>query len=148
MQIDSSIEIDAAATHVWTIYADVERWHEWTTSVQHVVALDGPGIAVGKRFEIKQPRFPKLIWEVTEVVPGVSWSWRQRSPGGTTIATHEVVEQGSNRALVRQRIEQRGAVGVVVGLLTSRIGKRYVELEAKGLKSRSEGQLLHDAPRD
>ena len=42
-----------------------------------------PASRSGKRFEIKQPRLPKLVWEVTEVEPGVSWTWRQRSPGGT-----------------------------------------------------------------
>ena len=48
-------------------------------------------IEVGRRFEIKQPRMPKLVWEVTEVEPGVSWTWRQQSLGGTAFASHEVV---------------------------------------------------------
>ena len=148
MQIDYSVEIDATAAQVWTIYADVERWPEWTTSVLRVVALDGPGIAVGKHFEIKQPRFPNLIWEVTEVADGTSWVWRQRSLGGTTLASHEIVESGTGGVIVRQRIEQSGPVGRVVGVLTRRIGRRYLELEAQGLKSRSETKSLHDAPRD
>src|SRR5262249_48426335 len=85
MIVDSSVEIDAPATTVWDIFADVERWPEWTASVERIVALDGPGIEVGKRFEIKQPQLPKLVWEVTEVQPGRSWSWHQRRPGATTI---------------------------------------------------------------
>ena len=70
MITDSSVDIDAPASLVWDVFSDVERWPEWTASVTRLVALDGPGIAVGKRFEIKQPRMPKLVWEVTEVVPG------------------------------------------------------------------------------
>src|SRR4249920_658571 len=117
MITDSSVEIDAPASIVWDVFVDVERWAQWTASIERIVALDGPGIDVGRRFEIKQPRMPKLVWEVTEVDPGTSWSWRQRSLGGTTLASHEVVAQGPERTLVRQAIDQRGPVGVVVGVL-------------------------------
>ena len=71
MITDNAVEIDAPATVVWDVYSDVERWPEWTASVTRLVALDGPGLAVGKRYEIKQPRMPKLVWEVTDVTPGV-----------------------------------------------------------------------------
>jgi uncharacterized membrane protein len=145
MITEDRVEIDAPATVVWEIFTDVERWPEWTASMQRVVALDGPGIEVGKRFEIKQPRLPKLVWEVTSVDPGASWSWRQRSPGATTIASHEVVSQ-SERTLVRQRIEQRGPVGAAVGLLSRRLTKRYLHLEGEGLAARSD-RRRPDAPR-
>jgi uncharacterized membrane protein len=144
MITDSSIEIDAGATTVWDVFVDVERWSEWTASIEWIVALDGPAIEVGRRFEIKQPRMPKLVWEVTDVDPGSSWTWRQRSPGGTTLATHEVVALDPERTLVRQRIDQRGPVGVAVGLLMRRLTRRYLDLEGSGLKARSE-QRRHDA---
>jgi hypothetical protein len=130
---------------VWAVFADAERWPEWTASVSRVVALEGPGIEVGRRFEIKQPRFPALVWEVTEVDPGVSWTWRQRSPGGTTLATHEVVPVDAGHTRVLQRIEQRGPVGVAVGALTRRLTRRYLTLEGEGLKARSEQHAGLDA---
>jgi hypothetical protein len=145
MITDSAVEIGAAAAVVWDVFVDVERWSEWTTSVQRIVALDGPGIEVGRRFEIKQPRMPKLVWEVTEVEAGVGWTWVQRSPGGTTLAVHEVVSQGPDRTLVRQRIDQRGPVGVAVGLAMRRLTRRYLELEGQGLKARSEERSRRDA---
>lgn len=145
MITDSSIEIDAPAARVWDVFSDVERWSEWTASVQGITPLDGPGIEVGKRFEIKQPRMPKLVWEVTEVHPGTGWTWVQRSPGGTSLAVHEVVAQGADRTLVRQRIDQRGPVGTLVGVLMRRLTRRYLELEARGLKARSEERAGHDA---
>ena len=138
MMTEHSVEIDAPPDAVWDIYADVERWPEWTASVDRVVPLDGPGLAVGKRFEIKQPRFPTLVWAVTSVDPGASWTWRQHSPGGTTLATHEVEALGPDRTVVRQRIDQRGPIGVVVGLLTRRLTRRYLGMEADGLKARAE----------
>ena len=141
---NSSIEVDAPMADVWAIYADVERWSEWTASIDRVTPVGDAGLEIGHRFEIKQPRFPKLVWEVTAVEPGTSWTWRQRSPGGTTFASHEVVAQGE-RTLVRQRIEQRGPVGVVVGVLMLRLTKRYLDLEGQGLKACSEELRRRDA---
>lgn len=143
MITDCGVAIEAPANVVWDVFSDVERWPEWTASVTGLVALDGPGIAVGKRFEIKQPRMPKLIWEVTEVESGASWTWVQRSPGGLTVARHDVIFDGDSRTLVRQQIDQRGPIGVLVGLLMRRLTKRYLELEAAGLKARSEQRHLH-----
>jgi uncharacterized membrane protein len=62
MITESSVEIDAPASLVWDVFSDVERWPEWTDSVTRLVALDGPGLAIGKRFEIKQPKLPTLVW--------------------------------------------------------------------------------------
>jgi uncharacterized membrane protein len=136
MITDNSIEIDASALSVWDVFVEVERWPEWTASVQRIVPLDGAGIEVGNRFQIKQPRLPNLTWEVTEVEPGVSWTWSQRSLGATTFASHEVVPRGTERTLVRQCIQRQGPVGFVVGVLMWRLTKRYLDLEGRGLKAR------------
>jgi hypothetical protein len=109
------------------------------------VALDGPGLAVGRRFQIKQPRIPTVVWEVTAVEPGSSWTWRQASPGAQSVADHEVVVQSDGSTLVRQRIEQRGPVGAVIGRLMRRTTRRYLRLEGEGLKSRVEQSLRRDA---
>jgi len=142
MIIDSSIEIDAPAAVVWDAFVAVERWPEWTASVQRIVALDTATIEVGNRFAIKQPRLPNLTWEVTKVEPGVSWTWHQQSPGATTVASHEVVPLGAGRTLVRQRIHQRGPIGAMTGVLMRRLTKRYLDLEARGLKARSETERV------
>lgn len=145
MITESSIEIEAPAATVWDVFADVARWPDWTESVDRLTPLDGPELEVGRRFRIEQPRFPALVWEVTEVDPGRGWTWRQRSPGGTTLAVHEVAPQADGMTLVRQRIEQRGPVGVLVGLVTRRLTRRYLTLEADGLKAASESRHRRDA---
>lgn len=133
----SSVDIDAPADLVWDVFTDVEKWPEWTASVTRLTGLDGPHLAVGRRFEITQPRMPKLVWTVTDVDPGTSWTWVQRSPGGLTSARHEVVAAGGG-ALVHQELEQRGPLGSLVGLLMRGMTRRYLALEAQGLKARSE----------
>jgi uncharacterized membrane protein len=142
MITESGVEIHAPASLVWDVFSAVERWPEWTASVTRLVALDGPGLAVGKRFEIKQPKMPKLVWKVTDVTPGVSWTWVQASPGGITVALHTLTPIADDRTRVHQELDQRGPVGAVVGRLMLRTTRRYLELEAQGLKRRSE-QLRH-----
>jgi uncharacterized membrane protein len=146
MITDSSVEIDAPAAVVWEVFTDAARWPDWTASMTRVTPLDGPAMEIGNRFEIKQPRFPVLVWTVTAVDSGVSWSWEQRSPGGTTIATHALTAMSGERTLVRLRIEARGPIGVLVSAITRRLTRRYLELEAQGLQAASEQRARHDAP--
>lgn len=138
MNAEESIEIDAPAPVVWRVYADVVRWPSWTASVTAVEPLDGPELAVGRRYAITQPRFPRLVWELTQLDPGTSWTWEQRSPGGLTIAGHVVEPIDGDRTRVIQRIEQRGPLGSLVGLLARRITRRYLTMEAHGLAAAAE----------
>ncbi len=138
MITEDSVEIEAPPQLVWAVFSDVEGWPEWTASVTSLVALDGPGLSVGKRFAIKQPRMPRLLWKVTELHPGSSWTWEQRAPGASASARHDVIAQPGGRTLVRQRLEQRGPLGALVARLMLTTTKRYLELEARGLKARSE----------
>ena len=42
------------------------------------------------------------------------------------------------RTLVRQKLDQQGPVGAIVARLMLRTTRRYLEMEAQGLKGRSE----------
>jgi uncharacterized membrane protein len=137
MTVASSIEIAAPASVVWDVFTDVERWPEWTPSV---TTLDGPELAVGHRFEIKQPRLPRLVWVVTDLRPGQSWTWVQRSFGGQTAASHHLSVARSGHTTVHQTIDHRGALSVASGLVLARRTRRYLALEAQGLKARCENE--------
>jgi hypothetical protein len=138
MNVASHIEIEASAARVWSVFTRVESWPAWTPSVTSVDALDGPEIAIGHRFRIEQPKLPPLVWEVTAVDPPVSWTWSVRSFGATTSARHVVSPLGPRHSAVTQVIEQRGLFGVIAGLLTRRLTRRYLAMEASGLKVVSE----------
>jgi uncharacterized membrane protein len=135
---EDSVEIEAPAQLVWDVFSNVEHWPDWTASVTSLTGLDGPALAVGKRFTIKQPGMAKLVWTVTEIDPGSSWTWVQRAPGSLVTARHEVIAQPGGRTLVRQQLDQGGALGALVGRLMVKKTKRFLELEAQGLKARSE----------
>ena len=138
MITDASIEIDAPAATVWDVFSDVERWPEWTASVTSLRALDGAELEVGRRYEIRQPKMPRLVWTVTQLQAGSGWTWEVRSAGATTTAVHEVIAEGPGRTLVRQRIDQRGPLGTLVGVLMRRLTRRYLDLEGEGLRRTSE----------
>jgi uncharacterized membrane protein len=138
MFTEDSVEIDAPPQLVWDVFSDVEHWPDWTASVTSLVGLDGPALAVGRRFAIKQPGMSKLVWKVTDSDPGTSWTWVQRSPGVLVSARHDVIAQPGGRTLVRQQLDQRGVLGALVGRLMVKKTKRFLELEAQGLKARSE----------
>ncbi|UQX11794.1 SRPBCC family protein [Candidatus Mycobacterium methanotrophicum] len=138
MFTEDSVGIDAPPHLVWQVFSDVERWPEWTASVTSLVGLDGAGLAVGRRFAIKQPGMSKLVWKVTELEPGSSWTWVGRSPGARVTACHDVIAKPGGRTLVRQQIDLRGLLGSLVGRLMVKKTRRFLELEAQGLKARSE----------
>jgi hypothetical protein len=78
------------------------------------------------------------VWEVTACYPGTSFTWVSRGPGARVTAHHfiEAVATGSRATL---SINFRGPVALLVGWLTAGRTKRYLEMEAQGLKRRSEG---------
>jgi uncharacterized membrane protein len=137
MEHEERIVIDAGVATVWQVLADVERWPEWTSSVRSVELLDG-ALAVGGRVRIRQPKFPPVVWEVTELAPGTAFTWVSRTPGARAVGRHELLDGGDGTTTAVLTISQTGPVGTIVGLVTRGLTRRYVALEAKGLKDRSE----------
>lgn len=147
MITEDGVDIDAPPQLVWDVFTDVEHWPDWTASVTSLVGLDAATLAVGRRFAIKQPGMSKLIWKVTEIEPGRSWTWVQSSPGVRVTARHDVIARPGGRTLVRQRLDQRGVLGALVGRLMVKKTKRFLGLEAQGLKARSEQLSRTDGAR-
>jgi uncharacterized membrane protein len=137
MRFEDSVTIDAAAARVWAVYSDVERWPEWTASVTSVELLDPGPLRVGSRARIRQPRLPVAEWTVTDLDEGRSFTWVARGPGVRTTGTH-LVERDGDRARATAVLEQGGPLGPVVGLLTRGLTRRYLAMEAAGLKARAE----------
>jgi hypothetical protein len=143
MNFEDGISIQADRQRVWAVYSDVERWSEWTDSITSVERLAGSGVEVGARVRIRQPKLPAAVWEVTAHDPGVSWTWTSKAPGVTTVAWHRVVEQVDGSVRVEQGIEQHGPLGWVIGKAYGGLTRRYLAMEAAGLKARSESTVAH-----
>jgi uncharacterized membrane protein len=136
VQVERTVEVDAPAEAVWAVLEEVRGWPQWTASMSEVEPLaDGP-LAVGSEVRVKQPRLPAAVWEVTELEPGRSFTWVNRSPGMTSTGEH-AIEPAGERCVVRLRFTQAGPLSVLA-LPFLPLTKRYVDLEAQGLKRRAE----------
>ena len=138
MEVHETVEIAAPPERVWQVLADVEAWPTWTESVRSARRLDGGPLAEGSRVELSQPRLPKATWVVTELVEGRSFSWSARGPGVVSLADHELEPVGAGTR-VTLRFTQQGPLGGAVGKLAGGLVRRYVGMEAAGLKRHCEG---------
>jgi len=148
MHHETSIEITASPELIWSTLSEVERWPEWTNSVTEVERLDTGDFGVGSRARVKQPGMPRLTWEVTEYAPGEVFSWASKLPGVTTTGGHRFApgpsgsasgsDVPSGRVTVTLTLDQEGFLAPVVWRLTGSRSRRYVQMEAEGLKRRCE----------
>jgi uncharacterized protein YndB with AHSA1/START domain len=137
MQVTETVEIAAPPERVWQVLTDVEAWPTWTDSVRAARLLDGAPLAEGSRVELRQPRLPTTVWVVTELVDGSSFSWSARGPGVVSVADHRL-EPGDGGTRVRLEFSQQGPLGTALGVVAGGLVRRYVGMEAAGLKRRCE----------
>lgn len=81
---------------------------------------------------------PTMVWTVSAIHTGRCFEWSAKAGGVTTYASHEIVAQPDGRVLVTLVVRQRGLLAPLVRLFTGRRTQRYIEVEGKGLKEKSE----------
>jgi uncharacterized protein YndB with AHSA1/START domain len=137
MEAVATVSIAAPVRDVWAVLLDVEAWPTWTASMRAVRRLEGGALREGSRVEIRQPGFPKAVWEVTSLEPERAFTWENHSPGLRSVGHHELRAEGDG-TVVTLRLGQSGALAGVVGLLAGPRTRRFVDLEAQGLRRRCE----------
>jgi len=140
-QFSISIDIDAPADRVYEVMADTDRWHEWTPSVTSIKRLDSGPFVVGSRAVIRQPKFPPALWTVTAIDGRRSFTWSNRAPGIKVIAHHSIDGNG-DRSKATLSLRYEGILGGLLARVTRGITNRYLAMEAKGLKARSENPFF------
>ncbi|MFB4303436.1 SRPBCC family protein [Actinomadura sp. NTSP31] len=137
MHFEVTVDIDAAPETVWNLLKDVERWPDMTASMSAVELLDTP-LAEGSRARVRQPGMPAAVWTVTAFTENENFTWRSRSPGVTTTGGHEVRPGPSGGTTVRLTLDQTGPLAPLIALLLGSRTRRYVTMEANGLKAAAE----------
>jgi uncharacterized membrane protein len=136
-KVHTSVDINAPAAVVWAVLSDVEAMPQWTKSMSNVRREDIGDFTVGSTAVVTQPRLGTGRWTVTECTPLRSFAWVVSRPGITTAGIH-LLEPTPDGVKVTLTIEHRGPLAAVVALLTSPMTRRYIHMEAAGLKRQSE----------
>jgi uncharacterized protein YndB with AHSA1/START domain len=133
-------QIAAAPEVVWAVLVDIDRWPTWTQSVRSAQRLDDGPLAVGSRARLRQPGMPTMVWEVTDLTAPTEFTWRARTPGVATIAVHRMTPASDGGTALTLAVEHAGPLAGLVGALTRSRTRRYIGLEAAGLKQASEAR--------
>ncbi len=138
MDIVRTIDIDATADTVWSLMTDVERWPEWTASIKDLQRLDKSQFGLGSRVRIQQPRLPTAEWTVTQLEPQRYFAWTNVSTGLTSVGGHRVESTGPRSSRVTLSVDWSGWLAPLIRLVYGKLSRRYVDMEAEGLKRRAE----------
>ena len=138
MRQTTSLDTAADLASVWDALVDVTSWPRWTASMTAVERLDEGPLRVGSRARIKQPGFPWLVWEVSELTPKSQFTWFTAAPGSRTAGRHVLQRNPDGTTRITLEIDQTGPLGVVVGALIAGKTRRFLSMEAAGLKAASE----------
>jgi uncharacterized membrane protein len=135
--VSVTVDIAAPPRRVWQAVADVADWPRWTTSMEDVKRLDEGPLRVGSTARIKQPGLPVLVWEVTDLNEGTSFTWVTRTPGVAAWAGHEIVAAAGGSRLTLS-VTWTGIFGGLVGALMGRRTRESIMRDAEGHKSCAE----------
>jgi len=120
----------ATPAQLWSLASDVERWGDRLPTVDSVRPLTSGPTGVGSRYEVRQPRLPRAVWEVTDWQPGRSFTWVSSSPGVRSTAVHTVHDDGDGSRL-ELSLDWSGLLAPLLELLIGRTARSMVETEAE-----------------
>jgi uncharacterized membrane protein len=131
------VDIDAPAHRVFQTLCDVERWPQWTPTMQSVQRMDDGPFAVGSQTRVIQPKLRPAVWQVSAMDADANFTWVSKSPGLRLEAGHKVQSAGAG-CCVLLTFAMSGALSSVAGLVYGRLIAEYVNTEAQALKERCE----------
>ena len=136
----TSINLSASREQAWRILAEMEKWPEWTESMSSVRAVGTGPIGLGSKFAVKQPQLPLAEMTVIEWQPGHSFTWRSEGQFVWAVAEHVLTPAGHGCTLTLS-LKFGGLLAPMVTLLSGKLVRRYVRMEAEGLQAECLRQL-------
>lgn len=138
MHYEVSVDVAAPPERAWAILADVERWPEWTASTRSVRRLEEGPLQAGSTARVEQPGLAPMTYRVTGFTPGADFTWVARRAGIQVVAAHRLAPRGDGACAVTLTLDMRGPLAPLLGRLLGDRARRYVGMEAEGLKRRAE----------
>jgi uncharacterized membrane protein len=136
-----SIDIEAPPANVFAVLCDVESWPEWNASVTSVKRMDEGAFRLGSRALVRQPALKPAVWKVTALAHGRRFTWVTVNPGVRTEGDH-VIEPAGAGSRVTLSLRFSGLLAPLVSRIYRGLSRRFLSLEAQGLKARCEGRAI------
>lgn len=137
MIVEHRIVIAADPALVWAVTSDVERWPDWTPTVNGARFVGGDRLAPGSVVMLRQPMQPESEWTVTEFEEGRRFAWQSQRRGIRFSAVHQV-DPAAGGASSLLRAEASGGLAWLLWPLLAIALKRALAQENAGLKARCE----------
>ena len=146
MIVTNSISIKAPRSIVWALFTNVERWPRWLPTVSTVRPLTNTSFRVGARYRLKQPFQRPMVWEVSEVVPGRSFTWVARLPKAVLRARHDL-EDRKDGTCVTLTFAREPRLPFIVPRVLCEVPVRWaLRLENRSLKAACETSAASNQP--
>lgn len=139
IEFRDTVTVTAAAADVVDVLCAVERWPSWTDSMSRVTRHGSGPLAVGEKVTVKQPRLPAATWTVT-ALDRHGFSWTSSGPGVHSAAGHRVQRSSDGRTVVTLTFSLSGPLARLTALVYSTLIRRYIRMEADGLRREVEGR--------
>ncbi|MBO0934466.1 SRPBCC family protein [Fibrella aquatilis] len=114
-----ALETTALPDTIWQLWTDVPNWKLWDDGLKSAV-LNGP-FAIGSTGILLPDKGPKAHFKLTEVVPGVSYTFRTKLPLGALFVKRYLTSQ-SGRTTFTHEV---WFTGLTKGLFGRALGRRY-----------------------
>jgi len=132
-----TVTVNATVADVARVIQDVERWPTWTASMSTVTRHGTGPLAVGETVSVKQPRLPPSTWTVT-VCDETGFTWTSSTPGVRSTGEHWARDTGDGRTTATVALIMNGPLAPVTARLYGSLIRRYVRMEADGLRAEVE----------
>jgi uncharacterized protein YndB with AHSA1/START domain len=133
----TTVDIAAPPAAVWAVTTDVEAWPSWNVATPTVRRQERAPIGPGSTVIVIQPKLRPATWTVREAVRDQSFVWDTTGPGYVVTARHDIRPYRDGSTL-RLQVVMTGVLSRVVWLVTGSVVRRYLDLEAAGLRNRCE----------
>ncbi|MFN8587470.1 MAG: SRPBCC family protein [Candidatus Eisenbacteria bacterium] len=136
---ETAVTIAAPPEHAWNVLVDFERWPEWTASMRRLERVTPGPAGRGARVRVEQPELQPAVFTITDWRPGSGFRWVMGGAALGACADHELAPEGGGTRLLL-RVKYTGLLAPLVALAYGGLTRRYLAMEAEGLRARAEGR--------
>jgi uncharacterized membrane protein len=133
VEFRETVTVSAPVDQVARVLHAVERWPTWTASMSRVERDASRPLAVGDTVKVKQPRLPAGTWTVT-ALDATGFTWKSSSNGVRSTGDHWAHDEGDGRTTVTLALTLAGPLAGMTALFYSGLIRRYIRMEAAGLR--------------